>query len=201
MASFDAPTFPTLHSPGFLLRRITQADLPAVFRGLSDPRVIAHYGVSYASAEETQRQMDWFEAIHANGTGLWWAICRSLERPGLLGAVGLNDISRVHRRAELGYWLMPEHWGCGIARECVSALLSFAFGPLGLHRIGAEVDLDNHRSSRLLERLGFQLEGVRRGYELKAGSFLDLKVYSRLATDSGRGADGASGQMPRRGSA
>ena len=183
MAAFDFSTFPMLHSSRFLLRQMTQDDLPAVFLGLSNPQVIANYGVSYVSSEETQRQMDWFEVIYSSGTGIWWAICHSIDRPALLGAVGLNGIDSVHRRGEIGYWLLPEHWGRGIARECASAVLSFAFGPLGLHRIGAEVDTDNHRSSALLENLGFQLEGVRRGYDLKAGAFLDLMSYSRLATD------------------
>ena len=183
MAAFDFPTFPELDSPRFLLRQITPGDHPAIFLGLSDPQVIAHYGVSYSSLEDAQRQMDWFQNIYADGSGIWWGICQAEQRSTLLGAVGLNEISSIHRRGEIGYWLMPEHWGRGIARECVSTVLSFAFGPLGLHRIGAEVDTDNHRSSALLEGLGFQLEGIRRGYELKAGKHLDLKCYSLLATD------------------
>jgi ribosomal-protein-alanine N-acetyltransferase len=196
MTTFGSPTFPTLDTPRFVLRQITQDDLPAVFAGLSDPRVIANYGVSYASAEQTQRQMDWFEEIHATGTGIWWAVCRSMASPALLGAVGLNDISVLHRRGEMGYWLLPEHWRQGIARECVSAMLDYAFGSLRLHRVGAEVDIDNHRSSNLLERLGFHFEGVRRGCELKAGAFLDLKIYSRLATDGRPGVDSPPRPLP-----
>ena len=199
MAQVDFSTFPILHSPRFLLRQITQDDLRAVFDGLSNPQVIVNYGVSYASLEEAQRQMDWFEEIYSNGTGIWWAVCYSIERPALLGAVGLNDIDAVHRRGEIGYWLMPEHWGSGIARECVSTVLSFAFGPLGLHRIGAEVDMDNYRSAALLEHLGFQLEGVRRGYECKQAAFLDLKSYSRLATDPACGANNSFNPTPLRG--
>lgn len=182
MAAFILAALPQLQSPRFLLRGIVSDDRPAVFRGLSDPRVIANYGVSYSSLEATQRQMDWFQEIHAVGIG----ICHSAENPELLGATGLNDIHAGHRRGEIGYWLMPEHRGQGIGRECVATLLAFAFGTLGLHRIGAEVDIDNprsSRSSRLLEQLGFQFEGIRRGYEFKAGKALDLRCCSRLATD------------------
>jgi ribosomal-protein-alanine N-acetyltransferase len=196
MSSFGFPTFPALRTPRFLLRQITQDDLLAVFRGLSDPRVIANYGVSYASAEQTQRQMDWFDQIHAAETGIWWAVCRSMADPALMGAVGLNDICALHRRGEIGYWLLPEHWRQGIARECVSAMLEFAFASLRLHRVGADVDIDNPRSAQLLESLGFHFEGVRRGCELKAGLFLDLKTYSRLATDRPPGADGPPGPPP-----
>ena len=89
----------------------------------------------------------------------------------------------VHGRGELGYWLLPGYWGRGIASECVGAVLEYAFGAMALHRVGADVDLDNHASRRLLERLGFRLEGVRRSFERKGGAYIDLMNYARLASD------------------
>lgn len=182
LASVHAP-FPELCTQRFLLRRIVANDISAVYAGLSDIRVIANYGVSYDSLEATQHEMDWYEELFRSGSGIWWGICEPERREVLLGTCGLNGIVHEHRRAELGYWLFPDYWGTGSARECVAAVVAHAFGPMGLHRIGAEVDIDNQRSCRLLERLGFQFEGVRRGYELKDGVFLDLKYYARLSTD------------------
>jgi ribosomal-protein-alanine N-acetyltransferase len=176
-------SFPVIATARFLLRRIVASDAEAVFLGLSDPRVILHYGVSYRTREEAEAQMRWFEDIHAQGTGIWWGLCEPSNPSTLIGAAGLNDLSTRHRRAELGYWLFPVHWGRGAASECVSALLAHAFGAMNLHRVAAEVDVDNLRSIALLERLGFAFEGVRRGCELKDGKYLDLRVYSRLATD------------------
>ncbi len=165
------------------MRQIVSSDIDLVFAGLSDPLVIANYGVSYESIESTQAQMDWFNQIYDDGTGIWWGICEPIDRSKLIGAVGLNDICCKHKRAEIGYWLLPAYWGRGVAAECALSLLDFAFGKLGLHRIGAEVDMENLNSSKLLERLGFQFEGVRRGWELKCGIHIDLKYYSRLSTD------------------
>ncbi len=179
----ESTPFPELRTARFRLRRILPADIGAVFRGLSDPAVIAHYGVSYETLEATQRQMDWFEDIFAAGTGAWWAISDPTPGAPLIGACGLNDIHAEHRRGELGYWLLPEHWGRGIATECVGAMLEHAYGAMGLHRVAAEVDVENHTSRRLLDRLGFRLEGIRRDYERKHGSFIDLMIYARLATD------------------
>jgi len=176
-------TFPELCTTRFLLRRILPADRDIVFRGLSDPRVVAHYGVSYATLEATQVQMSWFEEIFAQGTGVWWGICRPSYPSELLGAAGLNDLCARHRRAELGYWLLPEHWGQGVARECVTTLLRHAFERMHLYRVGAEADVGNARSIRLLRRLGFQFEGTRRAYELKDGRHLDLMLFARLASD------------------
>lgn len=182
IAPGDVP-FPELRTPRFLLRRIVASDAAAVYAGLSDSRVMVHYGVSYHSLEATQREMDWYEELFRSGSGIWWGICEPERREVLLGTCGLNEIVHEHRRAELGYWLFPDHWGTGAARECVAAVVAHAFDSMGLHRVGAEVDIDNLRSCRLLERLGFQFEGIRRGYELKDGVFLDLKYYARLSTD------------------
>ena len=179
-----ARPFVELATARFRLRRIVPADVGVIFRGLSDPRVIAHYGVSYESLEATQRQMDWFEEIHAAGTGVWWGICERGADDALIGACGLNDVKAEHLRGELGYWLLPGYWGRGIATECVGAVLEHAFGAMGLHRVGADVDVDNHASRRLLERLGFRLEGVRRDYERKGGAYIDLMNYARLASEN-----------------
>lgn len=180
----ESRPFPELRTARFRLRRIVPADIDVVFRGLSDPVVIAHYGVSYETLEATQRQMDWFEEIHAAGTGVWWGISDPAPGAPLIGACGLNDIHVEHRRGEIGYWLLPECWGRGIATECVGAMLEHAWGPMGLHRVAAEVDVENHASRRLLDRLGFRLEGIRRDYERKHDSFIDLMIYARLATDA-----------------
>lgn len=80
-------------------------------------------------------------------------------------------------------WLLPEHWGKGAARGCVSRIISCAFGAQGIHRVSADVDIVNIKSSALLESLGFQPEGIRRNGELKSGVFLELKQYSLLSSD------------------
>lgn len=176
--------FPELRTARFLLRRIVPVDTEAVFVGLSDPRVIRHYGVSYRTREEAEVQMRWFEDLLAQGTGIWWAVCEPSNPATLVGAAGLNDVCTKHLRGELGYWLLPDHWGRGVAGECVAAVLDYGYGVMKLHRVAADVDVDNLRSIALLERLGFQFEGVRRGCELKDGRHIDLRVYSRLATDA-----------------
>ncbi|MFD1839626.1 GNAT family N-acetyltransferase [Paracidovorax cattleyae] len=48
-----------IHTPRCLLRPFREGDLPGIFEGLSDPRVIQHYGVRYASLEATREQLRW----------------------------------------------------------------------------------------------------------------------------------------------
>jgi RimJ/RimL family protein N-acetyltransferase len=88
-----------------------------------------------------------------------WAVTRT----GDDSPIGFVAVGR--RRAgvcEIGYLFAREAWGQGIAREAVSAILAHLFAR-GERRLFADTDPDNAASIRLLERLGFALEGRLRG--------------------------------------
>lgn len=172
--------FPELHGERFLLRAFSDADQPAVFRALSHPQVIRYYGVSYATLDATREQMEWFERIHEEGSGIWWAICRPDTRAEVIGGCGFNNWLQGHRRLELGYWLMPEYWGRGVMSECLPLILRHAFVEMKVHRIEAEVETENTASSRLLLRHGFVHEGRRRECEVKDGAFVSLDNFGLL---------------------
>jgi ribosomal-protein-alanine N-acetyltransferase len=169
----------TFHTPRLLIRPFGPADLESVFAGLSHPEVIRHYGVSFATLEATQEQMDWYASIERDGTGLWRAI--SMKQDGtFLGAIGLNNIVQQHRRGEIGFWLMPEHQGKGYISEALPVILEHGFGALGLHRIAAEVETDNAASANVLVKAGFVHEGTLRECELKDGHWISLDVFAKL---------------------
>jgi ribosomal-protein-alanine N-acetyltransferase len=71
-----------------VLRKIKDLDVNIIFKGLSNPDVIEHYGVSFCSIEDTKEQMEWF------------AIC-SIDNKEFYGAGGLNDISKEHKKGEM----------------------------------------------------------------------------------------------------
>ena len=174
--------FPEFFLPRCTLRRIHPRDVDAIFAGLSDPQVIAHYGVSYASLEAAEEQMRWYDALLEERWGIWWGIALP-GRDELVGACGFNDWSHADRRLDIGYWLMPEYWGQGLMQACLPAILRFALSSLGVHRIHADVEPENPASAGLLERLGFVFEGTLRELEYKDERFLSLHQYSLLATD------------------
>lgn len=174
--------FPEFYLPRCTLRRIQRRDVNAIFTGLSHPQVIAHYGVSYHSLEATDEQMRWYDALLEERRGIWWGIALP-GRDELVGACGFNEGSYTDRCLDIGYWLMPEHWGRGLMQDCLPTILRFALGTLDVHRIHADVEPENPASGRLLERLGFVLEGTLRDVEYKNGRFLSLHQYSLLATD------------------
>ena len=88
------------------------------------------------------------------------------------------------RQAELGWTLDPVHTGRGYATEAVGALLTHAFGELGVRRAFATCFLANTASWRLMERLGMRREGWSRAESLhRSGQWLDTVTYALLASE------------------
>ncbi|MFT3979392.1 MAG: GNAT family N-acetyltransferase [Ferruginibacter sp.] len=171
--------FPVLHTPRLLLRQITDADLPKVFEGLSHPDVIKHYGVSYATEEAAKGQMKWYADMIAKDTGRCWAVC-SADNAVFYGVITLPFWEKEHRRAEIGYWLLPAYWKQGIITEAAAKVIEHAFTGMNLHRIKAESEDDNAGSIATLKKLGFVYEGTQRECEIKNGRFINLEIYALL---------------------
>ncbi len=174
--------FPVLTTERLYLRQITAADIYEVFRGLSHPEVIRHYGISFNTLEATQEQMDWYANMIKEDTGRCWAIC-SADNQVFYGVVTLVFWKKKHRKAETGYWIFPEYWGKGIVSEALKKVLDYGFREMNLHRITAESDDDNAGSIGVLKKLGFAYEGTMKECEIKDGQFINLDIYAKFARE------------------
>jgi len=70
---------------------------------------------------------------------------------GLIKREGLDDV-------DLGFAFLPRFWRNGYAFESAAAVMAYGRTALGLRRIVAVLSRENHRSSKLLQRLGFSFE-------------------------------------------
>lgn len=103
----------------------------------------------------------------------------------IVGSIVAFRQENVHRRtAELGYYLAEEYWGKGIMPEAVKQICDYIFSNSDILRIYAEPFAYNTASCRVLEKAGFQYEGTLRNNAIKNGKILDMKMYSRLKSDS-----------------
>lgn len=102
-----------------------------------------------------------------------------------VGGVGFQLMTDVNRRsAEIGYWLGAEYWGRDIATEAVTLATAWAFDAHGLLRIFAQPFAGNAASRRVLEKAGYQLEGLMRRSAVKDGEVRDQCLYARLRSDN-----------------
>lgn len=169
--------FPTLTTLRLMLRQITDHDLQYIFTGLSDPLITKYYGVRFDSLEATRNQLRWFTNLEKTGTGIWWAVC-DLKSGDFLGAGGFNNLSREHQKAEIGFWLLPTHWGKGIMKESLPVICNFGFDTLKLHRIEGFVESENFNCKRAMAKLDFIHEGCMKDCEVKNGKFISLDLYA-----------------------
>jgi ribosomal-protein-alanine N-acetyltransferase len=115
------------------------------------------------------------EAAARYGHPVRFAIREPSER--LIGMFGFEGLAYGHR-AEIGYWLAKPYWGQGIMTDVVRAMCDFAFAEWDLVRIEAHTFAFNVASARVLEKNGFQFEGLLRKHRCKNGRFLDSRLYA-----------------------
>lgn len=161
------------------LRSIIDSDQENIFFGLSNPDVIKYYGISFKTFEATREQMIWFKNLEKNGTGKWWTIYSSITGE-FLGAAGFNDLNKELKKAEIGFWLLPEFWGKGYMQEAMPLICNYGFNELELIRIEGIVESENLNCKRAIEKLGFTLESTSRDSELKKGKLISLDTYIKL---------------------
>jgi len=114
------------------------------------------------------------------GRSFSFVLALRAEPARLIGKMALSGILRgAMNGAHLGYWTDSDHQGSGLCPEGCRAVLDFAFGPAGLHRVQAAVMPRNARSLRVIERLGFRREGYAERYMHIAGIWEDHVLFAR----------------------
>jgi RimJ/RimL family protein N-acetyltransferase len=138
----------------------TFADAAFILRLLNEPSFIeniADKGVRDLEGARAYLRDGPLASYQRHGFGLWRVDLAEDDMPigmaGLLKRDYLEDI-------DIGYALLPEYWGSGYAFEASSAVLAYARQQLSARRVVAIVAEHNERSTRLLQKLGFESEGT-----------------------------------------
>jgi ribosomal-protein-alanine N-acetyltransferase len=102
----------------------------------------------------------------------------------LVGGLTLCNVRRgVTQSCTLGYWVGAKYARQGYMTAAVRAVIPFVFDSLELHRLEAACLPSNTASIRLLEKTGFQREGLARRYLRINGVWQDHLLYALLDTD------------------
>jgi RimJ/RimL family protein N-acetyltransferase len=103
-----------------------------------------------------------------------------------LGHIGVNEIRQALKVARVGYWVLPEARGRGVATRALLLAARWTLTELGLHRLELDHAVGHGASCRIAERCGFRYEGTMRGAifeEERHDAFRDAHLHARLATD------------------
>lgn len=167
----------TITTPRLQLSPFKPSDW-AFFRSLREDRAIMRYMAAIAPEKETRRLF----AIRLAATHTF--VIRSRHDDTPLGDIGLQISAKYREEADIGYTVIPQAQGKGIASEALRAVCDYAFTQTGVKAINAYVLADNAGSVRVLEKMGFvRTQVLEQAYEIDGVRYDDW-VY-RLECGAG----------------
>lgn len=173
-------TFPdTLRVGEFLLRAPADADIDVIAPAFRDPAVGGEAGLPPVDAPLLRSmlhgQLVWFRE-----RGLLAPfVIEETETGTIVGGANLRLFDPMRDTVELGYWLFVEARGRGVATRVVTALVEDSH-LRGINRVEAHVRVGNTASERVLERAGFEREGVKRQLLRHGGGRVDATLFAHL---------------------
>ena len=172
--------FPVLKTDRLILRSLEKRDVPNMFSYFSKDEVTKYYDLeSFTSENQANELIERFITRYEKKKQIRWAITLE-EYDELIGTCGFHAIEPEHWKAEIGYELHPSFWGKGIMTEAVAAVIQYAFNEMELNRIEAFYDPRNKSSARVLEKCGFENEGILKKRYFEKGQFVDAAIASIL---------------------
>ncbi|MFH9006688.1 GNAT family N-acetyltransferase [Streptomyces afghaniensis] len=187
---------PEIHGHGLHLRpwdAASASDVETWLRGMSDPE-FRRWNTPLRLVTDRTSALESLLAraqSAAEGTSMSFRVADA--RTGTaLGHIGVNEIKYHLKVARVGYWVLPEARGQGVATRALLLAAHWALTELGLHRLELDHAVGHDASCRIAERCGFAYEGTLRGAIFERDrhdAFRDAHLHARLATDPEPDAD------------
>lgn len=175
--------FPVLSTSRLLLREVTDEDAEAILVLRSNPHTMKYLDrPDLKDLGEARLYIDKNKSDYLRNEGISWILVLH-ETKEVIGTAGFWRFDKANHRAEIGYMLLPQYWGKGLATEVLDSIITYAFSTLKLHSIEANVNPENEASKKLLLRSGFKQEAYFRENYFFNGRFLDSVIYCLLASD------------------
>lgn len=175
---------PELGLPGGLRARCWAADdATGLLLAMRDPLVHRYAGFVVIDRADALIRVQRYAATWRSGEGLAWAIVDAGGQ--VLGSVRFAITDRELGCGMVGYWLLPEARGFGVATAAVRAGSTIVLRHLGWHRVELRHAVENARSCAVARRCGYRVEGImREGMRYPSdGRWSDEHVHARLGSD------------------
>ncbi|WP_461535281.1 GNAT family N-acetyltransferase [Spongorhabdus nitratireducens] len=172
-----------LETDKLLLRQITSTDWD-LFYSLQTNESVQNF-VSDIKNDETIRQaFDSRLPIWNKLNPQWLCLVIILRETGeRIGLTGFFPEWEPHQQAEVGFMLLPEFHGKGYGKESLIAVLEFAFRDCSFHKAKATVTEGNTASCCLLNKVGFQQEGIIRDNYKIGGTWKNDIVFGMFSNE------------------
>jgi ribosomal-protein-alanine N-acetyltransferase len=173
--------FPRIELKRIRLREFRESDAEAYYHYVNHPEVRNFVPVDCVpkSVESAVEDVRYYKSNIERYVGISWAIAHK-KTDEIIGSIGLTMMKFIQRKSNISYDLSFEHWGKGLAKEAMIAVLSFADEELKLNRIQANIATENERSRGFCKSFGFEYEGTLRKFEVLNDKVVDFDVFARI---------------------
>lgn len=183
MKDIGIPDTIVLETERLLLKELTPELYDYMFANWADAEIMIYLGsTSEADFElEKQKYIKGLTSIYLSFKN-FLIVEKSTSR--IIGRIGYHTWKAAHERAEIGYGLYyEEDKNKGYMKEAMKTILIYGFEQMNLNRIEAFASPLNTPSIKLIERYGFQYEGLLRQHYGRNGVREDSAVYGLLCSE------------------
>lgn len=170
-----------LRSERLELRPIEEGDLEFMRELINDPEVEKTI-VGWMWPLSAKDEQEWFKGFRNSNKEVRYLI--ALHDGTRLGFTGLTDMDWKNGRCRTtGIRISPQHQNKGYASEAYNTMLEYAFNQLRLHRVMDSALETNAASIAFMQKVGFQIEGIRKGHVFKNGAYQNVVALAIMAED------------------
>ncbi len=174
----------TIETHRLLLRQAKKEDaLPMFQNWASDPEVTRYLTwPAYEKIDHAYQILDhWCREYSKPEFYLWMIVPKEGEEP--IGSISVVRLREDIGEAEIGYCIGKNWWHQGIMPEALSAVIDFLFAEVGMNRITAGHDTNNHRSGNVMKKCAMEYEGTARSSDRNNQGICDVAHYAILRKD------------------
>ncbi len=164
------------------LRSLKKTDADSIYRNIKDRQILCFLANPPIPYKLKHAQV-FILKTHRNlksGTDYSLGIVNK-ENDQLMGVISLMEVNKLHRRAEIGYWLGKKYHRQGIMSEAIGLILDFAFKKLQLHSVWAGTFRQNIASQKLLKKYGFKYVGTMKKFFWRNARWNDDLMWQLLS--------------------
>jgi RimJ/RimL family protein N-acetyltransferase len=171
---------PTIKTEKFILRPFKMIDAPGVAEQAND-KELAKYVGTIPHPYRVRDAENWLKKVIAEKYKKEPSqvdFCIEIEGR-VAGSISLFNINHGHK-AEIGYWLGKDFRRGGVMTRAIKEVCEFGFDSLGVKRIYAAPHADNTSSHKVLEKAGFEQEGILKKEAKREDGYMDSYLMARV---------------------
>lgn len=172
-----------LYTERLRLRRYDISDAGNMFKNYaSDARVTKYLSWKpYKNVKDVENYLTGVISKYVSSDVYHWAIEINGE---IIGSISVMFVDEKNHNCEIGYCIGHDYWSKGITSEALSAVMTFLFKEVGMHRIFAKHDVENPASGKVMQKCDMTYEGrLREHYLRHDGTYSDALVHSILKNE------------------